>query len=226
MTDEELKNLVASLAESGKETDRRMQETERILNEKFAETDRIVKETSLQMKETDRMMKETDRMMKETDRMMKENAIRFNALHEEIGGISNSNGDFAEEFFYNSLEKNMTFAGIHFYSISNKFARRIIMPDKTVVDAQFDIVLHNGNSIALIEVKYKANLKDVKAMAEKKISNFRFLYPEYAKYKLYLGIGSLVLKERIVQEAKKLGIGLMRQNGDSVEYKTDWVRAY
>jgi len=31
---------------------------------------------------------------------------------------------------------------------------------------------------------------------------------------------------RIIQEAKKLGIGLMQQRGDAVEYKTDWVRAY
>jgi len=87
-------------------------------------------------------------------------------------------------------------------------------------------VLHNGKSIALIEAKYKANLKDLKELVEKKIPNFRFLYPEFANHKLYLGIGSLVLKDRVVQEAKKLGIGLMKQRGDAVEYKTDWIRAY
>jgi len=176
------------------------------------DTERIVKETSLQMKETDRKMQKTDDRIKE--------------LSEQIGGISNSNGDFAEEFFYNSLKKTMTFAGIHFDCISDKFARRKIMPDKTEKEAQFDIVLHNGNSIAVIEAKYKANLKDVKELIEKKIPNFRYLYPEYAKYKLYLGIGSLVLKDRVIQEAKKLGIGLMQQRGDGVEYQTRWVRAY
>jgi len=199
----------------------------------FAETDRIVKETSLQMKETDRKMQETDRMMKETDRKMQEttriveeNGKQIKELSEQIGGISNSNGDFAEEFFYNSLKKTMTFAGIHFDCISDKFARRKIMPDKTEKEAQFDIVLHNGNSIAVIEAKYKANLKDIKELIEKKVPNFRYLYPEYAKYKLYLGIGSLVLKDRVVQEAKKFGIGLMQQRGDGVEYQTKWVRAY
>jgi hypothetical protein len=151
---------------------------------------------------------------------------KFWAMHKEIGGISNSNGDFAEEFFYNSLKETMTFADIHFECISNKFARERIMPNKTEIKAQFDIVLHNGKSIALIEAKYKANLKDVREMIEKKVPNFRLLYPEYAKCKLYLGIGSLVLKDRVVQEAKKLGIGLMKQRGDAVEYKTDWVRAY
>jgi len=169
-------------------------------------------------------------MFAETDRLIREDRKEFDrkikALNEQIGGISNSNGDFAEEFFYNSLKETMTFAGIHFECISNKFARKRIMPDKTEIGAQFDIVLHNGNSLALIEAKYKANLKDLKELVEKKVPNFRFLYPEFAKYKLYLGIGSLVLKERIIQEAKKLGIGLMKQRGDAVEYKTDWVRAY
>jgi len=158
-------------------------------------------------------------MFAETDKQIK-------AMQEQIGGISNSNGDFAEEFFYNSLEKTMTFAGIHFDVISNKFGGKKTMPDKTEIKAQFDIVLHNGNSLALIEAKYKTNLKDVKELVEKKVPNFRLLYPEYAKYKLYLGIGSLVLKDRVVQEAKKLGIGLMKQRGDAVEYKTDWVRVY
>jgi hypothetical protein len=190
------------------ETDRRMQEIERLLKE---------------MREEKERKSEEERKWSEEH---KEFDKKFWVMHKEIGGISNSNGDFAEEFFYNSLEKTMTFAGMRFDVISNKFAKKKIMPDKTEIEAQFDVVLHNGKSIALIEAKYKANLKDLKELVEKKVPNFRLLYPEYAKYKLYLGLGSLVLKERIVQEAKKLGVGLMRQKGDSVEYKTDWVRAY
>jgi len=158
-------------------------------------------------------------MQQETDRQIKE-------VSRQLGGMGNSNGDFAEEFFYNSLRETMTFAGVHFDMISDKFRTRRIMPDKTEKKAQFDIVLHNGDSLALIEVKYKAELEDVEEMIEEKVPNFRFLYPQYAKYKLYLGIGSLVLKDRIVQEAKKLGIGLMEQRGDAVEHKTRWVRVY
>jgi len=157
--------------------------------------------------------------------MFAETDKKINALREQIGGISNSNGDFAEEFFYNSLKRTKTFAGMHFKSIGN-FKREDTLPDNTEVKAQFDIVLYNGNSVALIEAKYKANLKDLKELVEKKVPNFRLLFPEFAKYKLYLGIGSLVLKDGVVQEAKKLGIGLMRQQGNAVEYKTDWVRAY
>jgi len=190
-------------------------ETDRILRD----TARIVKETSLQMKETDRIVKETSLQMKETDRVVKE-------VSRQLGGMGNSKGEFAEEFFYNTLEKTMTFAGVHFDQISDKFARNIVMPDRTEKRAQFDIVLLNGDSIALIEVKYKAEKEDVEEMIKEKLPNFRFLYPEYENYKLYLGLGSMVLRDHIIQEAKKLGIGLMRQDGDAVEYQTQWVRVY
>jgi len=30
---------------------------------------------------------------------------------------------------------------------------------------------------------YKANLKDIKELVEKKVPNFRFLYPEFTGYK-------------------------------------------
>ncbi|GBU23482.1 hypothetical protein R83H12_00093 [Fibrobacteria bacterium R8-3-H12] len=172
------------------------------------------------------MFAETDRRMQETAKQMEETGRQIKAMQEQIGGISNSNRDFAEEFFYNSLKETMTFAGVHFDVISNHFGGEKTMPDNTEIKAQFDIVLHNGDSLALIEAKYKANLKDIKELVEKKVPNFRFLYPKYADCKLYLGIGSLVLKDRVVQEAKKLGVGLMRQRGNAVEYKTDWVRVY
>lgn len=47
---DQLRDFIASVSEQMKETDRRLQET-----------DRIVKETAEQMKDTDRRMKETDR---------------------------------------------------------------------------------------------------------------------------------------------------------------------
>jgi len=178
------------------------------------------------LKKTAATQDRTAAMQERISALQEENARQIKATQNEIGGISNSNGEFAEEFFYNSLKETMRFAGVRFDVISDKFGGRRILPDKTEIKAQFDIVLHNGKFIALIEAKYKANLKDVKEMVEKKVPNFRLLYPEYTKHKLYLGIGSLVLKDRVIQEAKKFGIGLMMQRGDAVEYKTDWVRVY
>jgi len=194
MTDQELKNLVASLAVQSKETDRQMKET-----------DRQIKETGLQMKETNRKLKE---------------------LGINVVGISNSNGKFAEELFYDSLEASKTFAGVHFDAVSNVFGGTKKMPDGKMIQDQFDIVMLNEDAVAIIEVKYKAEGDYPKEMANRKINNFRILFPDYADYKIYLGLGSLVFEKKVVQEAKKYGIGLLKQCGNIIEYKTDWVRAY
>lgn len=158
-------------------------------------------------------------MFAETDRQIK-------ALQEEIGGIGNSNGAFAEDFFYNSLEKSMSFAGVHFDCISDEFGGQIKNSDGTIVKDQFDIVMTNDKAVAIIEIKYKAESDYPKKMVEKKIRNFRLLFPYYAKYKIYLGLGSLSFNQRVIQEAKKYGIGLLKQRGETIEFKTEWVKAY
>ena len=158
-------------------------------------------------------------MFAETDKQIK-------ALKEELSGIGHSNGAFAEDFFYNSLEKNMNFAGVHFDSINDDFGGEIKLSDGTIVKDQFDIVMRNDKAIAIIEIKYKAESDYPKKMAEKKIRNFRLLFTYYAKYKIYLGLGSLSFNQRVIQEAKKYGIGLLKQRGETIEFKTDWVKAY
>jgi len=183
------------------------------------ETDRIVQETALAQKETDRQMKETAQQMKETDRKLKELGIN-------VAGIGNSNGKFAESLFYDSLKTSKTFAGVHFDAVSDGFKRIMKMPDGAIVQDQFDIVMINDNAVAIIEVKYNAENDYPKEMAERKVKNFRILFPDYKDFKIYLGLGSLIFEGRVVQEAKKYGIGLLKQSGNTIEYKTDWVRAY
>lgn len=97
MTNEELKELVASLAIAQRETDRQIQETERLLRESKLEVDRQFKETDRQIQESERLMresklevdhrlqesklevdrrfKETDRQIQETERLMRESKL-------------------------------------------------------------------------------------------------------------------------------------------------------
>jgi hypothetical protein len=87
--------------------------------------------------------------------------------------------------------------------------------------------MRNGKSVAIIEVKCKAESKYVKELAIRKVKNFRILYPEYKSFNIYLGLGSLFFNKNVVDEAKKYGIVLLKQVGDIIEYKADWaVKAY
>ncbi|MDR3000450.1 MAG: hypothetical protein LBU89_04210 [Fibromonadaceae bacterium] len=178
----------------------------------FAEIRRILAEVSEMQKETAASQKETDQKLKE--------------LVEQVSGTSKSNGAFAENLFFHSLEKSKTFAGVHFDAVSNKFKLLKKMPDGTRLEDQFDIVMVNDDAVAIIEVKYRARSEDPAEMVEKKVPNFRTLFSDYKDFKIYLGLGSFSFDEHTTKEAERLGIGLLQISGDTVEYKTDWVRAY
>ncbi len=77
MTDQELRDLVASLAVAQKETD-------------------------LQIKETGNQLKETDRQLKETDRQLRK---QMKELGIQIGGLGNKFGSFTEGMAFPSMEK-------------------------------------------------------------------------------------------------------------------------
>jgi len=184
------------------ETDRKIAEGHRILDEKLAENDRKLTEK------------------------FEELGIKVNDIKSNVIGISDSNGEFAEEYFFSSLKKRMEFAGVHFDDIDNDIKQLRKMPNGKRLRDQFDILMINDDAVALVEVKYTARKGYPTTMVEQKVPNFRTLFPEYANYKIYLGLGALSISEEVAEEAKKLGIGLLRQIGETVEYETKWVRAY
>ena len=89
MTDDELKELVASLAVAQKE---------------FAV---VQKELAVAQKATDEQIKATDEQMKRTDEKLERIGI-------SLGNISKNQGDVAEEFFFQSLIKDNHLGKIHF----------------------------------------------------------------------------------------------------------------
>jgi hypothetical protein len=203
-------------------------ENERILNEKFAETDRLFKETREEMKETDRRMQETDRQMQETDRriretekivketslQMKETDRRMKELQKELGGIGRSNGDFAEEYFFNAFERSQkNFFGEAFDEIT----KNIRFDGKTLgrIAAEYDIVLLNGKSVGIIETKYKAHREQIQEVIQK-AETFRLNLPKYQHYQIYLGLAALTFEERTEADCISKGIAIIKQLGDSV----------
>ncbi|MDR2554766.1 MAG: hypothetical protein LBC64_04995 [Fibromonadaceae bacterium] len=183
------------------------------------------------------MFAETDRQMKETDRKMAESYSRLDKKFEELGlkvkdlksnvvGIGDSNGEFAEEYFYSSLKRKMEFAGVHFDDVYKDIKQLRKMPNGERLQDQFDIIMINDDAVALVEIKYTARKGYPATMVNQKVPNFRTLFPDYANYKIYLGIGAFSFEESVEQEAQKLGIGLLRQVGETIEYETKWVKAY
>jgi hypothetical protein len=179
--------------------------------------------TDAQMARTDAQMAETSAQMARTDEQMAKTDKRFKEIQEELGGIGNNNGAFAEDYFASSLEDKMEFAGQKYTEIERNVNRK---SKRAGLRDQYDIVLFNGTSVALIEVKYTAQTKDLEKMVNKKLPNFRALFPIYGNHKIYLGLGSFSIDDHVYKKAKELGIGLLHQQGDTIEADTAHVRAY
>jgi len=170
------------------------------------ETREQIKEVSLQMQESSAEIRE----------LIKQQSIN-------IGGISESNGAMAEETIYNSLDKNMMFAGVEFHDIvrNQKKHRK-----KLGVKGEYDVIMINGTMLAIIETKYKVREKDVSKLIDNKVGDFRILYPEYNNHKIILGIGGMSFEGKSENIAKENGIGIIKIIGDSVEYYTEGIKTY
>ena len=202
MTDQELKDLVASLAVESKKTDEQMKKTD----EQMKKTDEQMKILQLSQNQTDEQMKKTDEQMKKTDE-------RLNKLGKMVGGISNSQGDVAEEFFINSIGSNQNIGGIQYDMMYSNLSKKVA----NEVEDEFDIVLVNGKDVAIIEIKYKLHQKDIDRLLNKKLVNFKKIYPEYKDYNHHLGLASFKIYDELKQEALDNNILVLQRKGDVIE---------
>jgi len=172
MTDEELKELVASLAIAQKHTDEQL----------------------------NRLETQVEKMAKKIDE-----------VGSIVDGIGKNQGAVAEEFFFNSLLDDPHLGGIHFDDIAkNQFKHR------GKVQEEYDIVMTNGEAIGIVEVKYKAHEKDLNKL-ERKMKNFKTLFPVYKDYKLYGAIASFHLYDEAIEEALERGFFVLQRSGNVVQ---------
>jgi chromosome segregation ATPase len=232
MTDQELKDLVASLAVENRKTELMIQET-----------DRIVKETAIAQKETDRLFKESreeaDRRLQEIDRLFKESREeadrreqeadrRLEKLEEKlervgikVGGVSNNIGHHAEQFFQDVFKKKLEFGGVKYDEMVPNLAYK-----GKKDELEFDIALVNGESVALIEVKNRIHPDFVKILAEERIEKFREFFHEFGNYDVYLGIAGFSFSDEVLDQASRYGIGIVKQVGEGIEVEANNLRVY
>ena len=221
------------------ETDRKMAETDRLIKEMRDATAKSSAEFNLRMAESDRSIKEmrdatakssaeSDRRKAEIDLLMAENARRMaktdrqiKQLGKMIGGLSRNHGLFAEEYFFNSFKRgNKNFFGEQF----DKVVRSEIL-DEDRIKAEFDLLLINGKSVALIEVKYRTKAKTIDRLLNK-VKYFRRKFPEYQNHQLFLGVASMVFEEQMENECLDHGIAVIKQVGEAVVIHDENIRTF
>jgi DNA repair exonuclease SbcCD ATPase subunit len=154
------------------------------------------------------------------DRRCKKMDARIDKLGKFYGGLGDNVGHHAEEFFQNALETSLSFGGIKFDDLIRnlKFAKH--------ESCEFDMALVSRESAAIIEAKNRVHHKSIVTLATKKVAQFRKFYPEHAHCRIYLGVAGFSFDPEVVAEAKKYGVGVIRQVGDAVQVDKGRLKVY
>jgi hypothetical protein len=208
MTDQELKDLIASIAVlqkenalRGKEIDHRFEEAARRSQEeadrRSEEADRRSEEAARRSEEAARRSQELDRQFKETDKKIKELAI-------QIGGLGNKFGSFTEGMAFASMEKILReYFGLE--TISSNVKSR-----KGERELELDVLGYsNGesNNLVIVEVKSHLNEKGIEQTL-KTLEEFPSFFLELANKKRYGMIATVSASKEIKEKVAEAGLYL------------------
>ena len=235
MTDDELRSLVEGLAISQAKTD---QEIDKLVasqiktdaqmaktnvqlaktnaqlaktDAQLAKTDAQLAKTDAQLAKTDAQLAKTDAQLAKTDAQLAKTDTKLDKLAKMYGGVGNSQGAVAEEFYFNSLKANPVLNGIHFDSIDKNLTR-----NQNGLEDEFDILMVNGKDVFIIEVKYKAHEEDLRRLIEKKAVNFKKLFPVYRGYNHHLGLATFHIYDELKDQALSAGVTVLQRKGDVI----------
>ena len=216
MTDQELKDLVASNAiaitrmnENHQQYMQELRESHQQYMQKLGKLEELLAET---IAENAKQKKETEERMKKTDE-------RLDRIGKRLGSMGFNIGLSAEEYFFRDLEQKPTLGNNIFDSVE----RRIRKNDN---DVEHDILLDNGTVTAIIEVKFKAHKDDIKELVTKKLTSYKSRYIIAPHKQLYLGLATMSSNDELEKMAKDYGIYLLTQKGKRLELVNDTIKAY
>ena len=187
------------------------------------------KQKALQKKyEEDREInrKENAKRRAEIDAQLLKATTGLTDVRKQVNGISESNGMFSEEYFVNTLGKSFRFCGVLFDIINHGMSRKKRLPGGENLEGEYDVVMENGDTVALIEIKYRVRMGDALEMVERQLEQFKALYPEYANFRFFLGLAGFSFERGTQAEAIRLGVGLLLPKGENVKIIDKHAKEY
>ena len=82
---------------------------------------------------------------------------------------------------------------------------------------EYDLILINGSYVALIEVKRKVSLEDVRKLVTEQAVSFRVDFPQYQDKILVCFLAAYVAMDPVVEKANSLGVGVLLQDGFTIK---------
>ena len=190
MTDNELRELIASTAIAQKETGKQQKETGKQIESLF-----------VSQKETDKLQKETDKLQKETAKRQQQTDKQISDLGKQIGGLGRRIGSFTEGLALPSMQK----------ILQNRFKMEIISPSvrvkKNGKEMEVDVLAYANsaiNEVYVVEVKSHLREEGI-IQLQKMMKNLREFFPEHSDKKLYGILAAVDMSQRLKKRVLSLG---------------------
>jgi hypothetical protein len=196
-TADDVWRLLAELIESQKETERKFQETERLLKEQTQETERLLKE---QTQETERLLKEQS---SKTDQQIQQ-------VNQQLGKLGNRLGEFAEWQIRPAAVRLFQERGIDVHEIHSGVSKQT---DEDGIE--IDLLVVNETEAVLIEVKSKLSQLDVDEHLDR-LGKFKQLMPRYGNVRTLGAVAGMVVPVDIARYAYRQGLFVIAPSGDDV----------
>ena len=169
-------------------------------------TEKEIKETAKEVRKAIQMAQETTRVAQETSWIM--------------GDVEPPQGDVTEEFFYDALSKTPRLGDTEFEYV-RLFNGKISHRGNC---AKYDLLLLNGEVVAVIEVKHKLRRDDVERMRDVTLPGFRHFLPEHNDKTLAPGMACMTADEDAIALAHKCGYAVLLPNGRQVRADVSHLR--
>ncbi|MCL2065061.1 MAG: hypothetical protein FWG98_11940 [Candidatus Cloacimonetes bacterium] len=188
--------------------------------QKLAEKKQI-KAEKIRQAEAEKRQAEFDRINAETAKRHEEFVKYMEKSDEKYGQFTNNLGYITEEYFYNSFDGGKTnFFGEDFDDILKN-----LKGIKKDFKDEYDILLINGKTIGIIEVKYKANTNDIPKVL-RKAETFRINFPEYKNHKVFLGLATLAFYQELEDSCNLHGIAIIKNKGDKLIINDEHIKPF
>jgi hypothetical protein len=125
----------------------------------------------------------------------------------------------AKAYFFNSLTVDPRLGDIEFDSVTPNLRFSYKGGHN-----EFDIVMVNGRSVALIEVQRKAHVSDLTQVAAQ-VERYRRWRPEHRDYDIYCGLAAFSVPQDVHDEALEKGLFVLQRNGGVFQADAQGMRA-
>jgi hypothetical protein len=175
----------------------------------FQETDKKFQEANKRLEKTERMIDKNGKQLDKTERMIIRNG-------RQIGGLHRSFGEIAEHLVAPGIEKRFNQLGYHFDEMAPK-GHKIIDKETGKVLTEIDILLENGDTIIVVEVKAKPAIQDI----EHHIKRIEILrnrrHSINDKRKILGAIAGAIYEDEVKEAVREAGFFVIEQSGDTMK---------